>query len=122
VALSGDGATLAVGAFTEASAATGINGNQAGNSTAGAGAVYVFGRSGASWSQRSYVKASNTGTNDSFGFSLALPADGSMPAVGAYTESSAATGIGANPSDDSLLGAGACTCIARVTGDTGTPA
>jgi len=107
VTLSGDGSTLAVGAFAEASAATGINGNQADNSATGAGAVYVFGRSGATWSQRSYVKASNTGVNDSFGWSLALPADGSMLAVGGYTESSAATGIGGNQSDNSLLGAGA---------------
>jgi hypothetical protein len=107
VAVSADGSTPAVGAPFEASAATGIHGNQADDSTAGAGAVYVFARSGASWSQRSYVKASNTGTNDSFGWSLALPADGSMLAVSADTESSAATGIGGNQSDDSRFGAGA---------------
>jgi hypothetical protein len=33
---------LAVGAYVEASAATGIGGNQADNSAAGAGAIYVF--------------------------------------------------------------------------------
>jgi hypothetical protein len=42
VALSGDGNTLAVGAQNEASSATGINGNQADNSAAGAGAVYLY--------------------------------------------------------------------------------
>jgi hypothetical protein len=42
VALSGDGNTLAVGALNEASAATGVNGNQADNSAAGAGAVYLY--------------------------------------------------------------------------------
>ena len=44
VALSGDGNTLAVGATTEDSAATGINGNQADDSAQSAGAVYVFSR------------------------------------------------------------------------------
>ena len=42
VALSDDGSTLAVGAVGEASAATGIGGNQADNSTPTAGAAYVF--------------------------------------------------------------------------------
>jgi hypothetical protein len=42
MALSGDGNTLAVGAFGERSAATGVNGDQADNSASAAGAVYVF--------------------------------------------------------------------------------
>jgi len=42
VALSGDGATLAVGASNEDSAATGINGDQTNNAAENAGAVYVF--------------------------------------------------------------------------------
>jgi hypothetical protein len=42
MALSGDGNTLAVGAFGERSAATGVNGDQADNSASVAGAVYVF--------------------------------------------------------------------------------
>jgi len=42
VALSGDGATLVVGAYFEASAATGIDGNQADNTKMNAGAAYVF--------------------------------------------------------------------------------
>jgi len=41
VALSGDGSTLAVGAYLEASNATGIDGDQADN-TAFAGAVYLY--------------------------------------------------------------------------------
>ena len=40
VALSGD--TLAVGAYREASAATGVDGNEADNTASGAGAVYAF--------------------------------------------------------------------------------
>ncbi len=42
VALSADGNTLAVGALLEANAATGIGGNQADNSAASAGAVYLY--------------------------------------------------------------------------------
>jgi hypothetical protein len=45
VALSADGNTLAVGASGEASAATGIDGDENDNSMDGAGAVYVFMRS-----------------------------------------------------------------------------
>src|SRR5204863_50002 len=54
VAVSGD--TAVVGALGEASAATGVNGNQADNTTAFAGAAYVFTRSGTTWSQQAYLK------------------------------------------------------------------
>ena len=50
IALSDDGTTLAVGAPSEDSSATGINGNQNDNAAAGAGAVYVFTRTGNGWS------------------------------------------------------------------------
>ena len=53
-----------------------------------------------------YLKASNY-TEGNFGFSVALSADGSTLAVGAYYESSAATGINGNQADNSDLGAGA---------------
>ncbi|HWO19525.1 MAG TPA: FG-GAP repeat protein, partial [Kofleriaceae bacterium] len=103
VALSGD--TLAVGARSEASAATGVNGNQADNSASGAGAVYVFVRSGATWMQRAYVKASNPGADGYFGYSAALSGD--TLAVGAYGEASAATGVNGNQADNRASGAGA---------------
>ena len=64
VALSADGNTMAVSAPWERSAATGINGDQNDDSLPQAGAVYVFTRSGDSWSQQAYVKASNTGRRD----------------------------------------------------------
>jgi len=112
LALSADGATLAVGAYAEASAATGINGDQLDNSANAAGAVYVFSRgitiSGQPfWSQQAYVKASNTGVDDYFGFALALSADGATLAVGAYAEDSAATGIGGNQFDNTAANSGA---------------
>ena len=42
VALSANGSTLAIGAFGEASNATGLNGNQADNSAGNSGAVYLY--------------------------------------------------------------------------------
>ena len=106
IALSADGSTLAVGAPGESSAAIGIDGNQIDNTASGAGAVYLFTRSGA-WSQQAYVKASNTDAQDQFGASVALSADGSTLAVGAPGESSMATGIDGNQADNSISGAGA---------------
>jgi hypothetical protein len=113
VALSGDGSTLAVGAYGEASVATGIGGNQADNSAAKAGAVYVFTRNGAMWIQQAYLKASNTGADDWFGSSVALSDDGSTLAVGAYAEDSAATGIGGNQTDNATGNAGAVYVFTR---------
>src|SRR5678815_4920385 len=57
VALSGD--TLAVGSTGERSAARGINGDQRDTSAVDAGAVYVFTRAGAAWTQQAYIKASD---------------------------------------------------------------
>ena len=107
VTLSGDGNTLAVGASFEDSNAIGIGGDQTDNSSLNAGAVYVFTRSGGSWSQQSYVKASNTETNDFFGTPVALSGDGNTLAVGASSEASNATGINGDQADNSFLFAGA---------------
>ncbi|MDB4934667.1 MAG: Integrin alpha beta-propellor repeat protein [Labilithrix sp.] len=113
VALSADGSTLAVGAYRETSAATGIDGDQASTSAANAGAAYLFTRAGTTWSQQAYVKASNARASSSFGYSVTLSADGSTLAVGAPTESSAAVGIAGNQADTSLSNAGAVYVFAR---------
>ena len=50
----------------------------------GAGAVYVFARAGAAWSQQAYLKSSNTGGPDvgyQFGYAVSLSSDGSTLAV-----------------------------------------
>jgi hypothetical protein len=67
----------------------------------------VFARSGTTWSQAAYVKASNTGASDDFGYSIALSGDGSALVVGAIGEASAATGVGGNQADNSATMAGA---------------
>ncbi len=109
VALSGD--TLAVGAISEDSAAIGINGNQADNSASGSGAVYVFTRSGTTWTQQAYIKASNTEAFDRFGASVALSGD--TLAVGATQEASNATGINGNQTDNSANLSGAVYIFTR---------
>lgn len=120
VALSHDGNTLAVGAPNEDSSATGINGSQA-NADPQAegsdfGAVYVFVRAGALWVQQAYVKASNTGSGDSFGQVVALSADGDTLAVTAPDEDSSALDINGNQSSNAAPGAGAAYVFRRVSG------
>jgi len=109
VAASGD--TIVVGATWEGSGATGVNGDGSDNSKTAAGAAYVFVRSGASWSQQAYLKASNTDANDRFGWSLAV--DGDTAVVGAPVEASAATGVDGDQDDDSAGSAGAAYVFVR---------
>lgn len=97
VTISDDGNTIVVGAPREDSNATGVNGNQSNESTADSGAAYVFTRSGSTWTQQAYLKASNTGAWDWFGFSVAVSGDGNTVAVGAYREDGSNYGI--NPVD-----------------------
>lgn len=106
VALSGDGATLAVGSYLEDSSAAGINGNQQDNAASNAGAVYMFSRADIVWSQTAYVKASNTETDDSFGYSVAVSADASTLVVGAIGEDSAAINVDGDPQNNSSPGSG----------------
>jgi hypothetical protein len=113
VSISADGNTIAVGAPHEASAATGINGNQNDDSASNAGAVYVYTRSGNNWTQQAYIKASNAGSGDHFGSSLDLSADGNTLAVAAHWEASDATGIDGNQADNSIPQAGAVYIFTR---------
>jgi len=94
VALSANGSTLAVGATSEDGASRGIGGDASSGSGTNSGAAYVFVRSGTTWSQQAYVKASNTANEDQFGQHVALSADGTLLAVGARLESGRATGVG----------------------------
>lgn len=93
VELSNDGATLAVAAIGESSAAVGIGGDETSDARLSSGAAYVFGKNNGLWTQRAYVKASNTHTGAVFGWSLALAGNGGTLAVGAYREEGTATGI-----------------------------
>ena len=110
-AVSMDGDTLVVGAPGEDSQALGIGGDQTDNSNADSGAVYVFVKNGAAWSQQAYIKASNTDQSDRFGSSVSL--SGNTLAVGAVGESSNATGVDGNQNENSATGAGAVYVFVR---------
>lgn len=122
VALSADGNTLAVSAYYESSNTKGINGNQDDESIPQAGAVYIFTRTGTTWTQQAYIKASNTGeagtadefgNGDQFGFSISLSGDGNTLAVGAIAEDSNAWGTNGNQLDNSFASAGAVYVFTR---------
>ena len=106
-----DGNTVVVGARSEDSNATGVNGNQASNSAGNSGAAYVFVRSGAVWSQQAYLKASNTEAGDAFGASLAISGD--VIVVGAPLEDSNATGVNGNQASNGATDSGAAYVFVR---------
>ena len=81
-----------VGTSLEDGGSTGVNGDATDNSVPLSGAAWVFVRTGTSWSQQAYLKASNTDSDDHFGTSLAIAND--RIAVGASGEDSAASGVG----------------------------
>jgi len=68
------GNQLLVGAWQDDSSITGVNGaHNDGERESGAG--YLFARSGNTWTQRAYLKASTTRMDDYLGASVALSAD-----------------------------------------------
>ncbi len=103
------GSTIVVGAMSEDSRATGVNGNPADNSASGSGAAYVFVRQDSNWIQTAYLKASNTEAGDSFGSSVAI--SGTTIAVGARDEDSSGKPLPGStipdPADNSVSSAGA---------------
>ncbi len=109
VAISGD--TLAIGAYAEASSATGVNGDQINNGALRSGAVYVYSRTGSVWNQEAYVKASNANAYDQFGYSVALSGD--TLAIGAPNEDSVATGIDGDQTDNGASSSGAAYVFSR---------
>jgi trimeric autotransporter adhesin len=119
IAISGD--TLVIGAPQESSNATGENGDQNNNSSSGSGAAYVFVRSGNSWVQQAYLKASNTGAQDGFGGSVALSGDtvivGAAGRAGFLSffggEDSDATGINGDGNNNNAPESGAAYVFVR---------
>ncbi|HUS37565.1 MAG TPA: FG-GAP repeat protein [Verrucomicrobiae bacterium] len=109
VAISGD--TILVGAMNESSNATGVNGNQANNSATSSGAAYVFVREGTNWSQQAYLKASNTGAGDEFGWAVSLSGDTAV--IGAHLESSNAVGVNGVETNNLAFHSGAAYVFVR---------
>jgi hypothetical protein len=94
-----------VGSHQESNSATGIDGNPTGGGASASGAAYVFARVGTTWAQRAYLKASNTGQNDLFGYAVA--ASGDLLVVGAQQESSSATSFDGDQNNNNADKAGA---------------
>ena len=117
VALSGDGATLAVGAITEDSSSTTVN-STPNEGADGAGAAYVFSRAGGvsgAWAQQAYCKASNAGQGDTFGQSVSLSDNGTTLAVGATGEDSLSNTVNSTP-NEGAANAGAAYVFTRASG------
>ena len=113
ISLSGDGNTLAVGAYNEDSDSTGIGGDQSNNNLTNSGAVYIFSRSGNSWSQQAYLKSSSTGDRDYFGTSVSLTDDGNTLAVSSYLEDGNAVGMGGDPTNNAASNSGGLFVFSR---------
>ncbi|MCH9659465.1 MAG: FG-GAP repeat protein [Bacteroidetes bacterium] len=106
IALGGDGNLLVVSSPGERSDSTGINGDPYNNNALSSGAVYVF-RNQGGWAQEAFIKASNTEASDFFGASVALSNDGNKLLVGAEGESSNATGLDGDQSNNGASTSGA---------------
>lgn len=115
LAINGDGTVLALGARNEDSAAVGIGGNQTSNAAIDSGAVYVFRKTGSTWAQEAYVKASNTGAGDQFGLRVDLSDDGTVLAVGAWAEDSNGVGVNGTQTNDAMADSGAVYLYRRTT-------
>ncbi len=89
VAISGN--LIVVGAPWEDSNSTTVDGDQTDNSSDLSGAVYVFERTGSTWSQVAYLKAFNNSPEDLFGRFVAI--SGELIAVSAIGEDSRGIGI-----------------------------
>jgi hypothetical protein len=76
VAISADGNTVLIGASGEDTSPNNAN-----------GAVYVFTRSGTTWTQQAKLLASDAASGDVFGFSSSISADGDTALIGAFLES-----------------------------------
>ena len=97
VAISGD--TVVVGAPTEDSSTMGVN-TVSNENASDSGAAYVFVRSGTAWTQQAYLKASNTGADDTFGISIAIAGD--TVVVAAHQEDSSSTGVNSTPNENAV--------------------
>ena len=106
-ALTPDGTGLAIAAPFDSSGGSGIGADPTPGAAPRSGAVHLFRLTGGAFVHVNYLKASNTGPDDSFGRQLAITPDGRTVAVGAIGESSAATGIGGDQADNSVPSRGA---------------
>jgi hypothetical protein len=105
VALDGD--TIVVGAPSDASCATGVDGDETDTGCEAAGAVYVFEADDEGWRHAAYLKGAVAHPGDGFGDVLALEGDRLL--VSAPGSASCASGVDAEPGDTGCKSAGLVT-------------
>ena len=103
VSISAD--TAVVGAVLEDSSSTGAGSVQADNNALDSGAAYVFARTGGNWTKQAYLKASNTGAGDQFGYAVSISGDELV--VGAWQEDSNAKLVDGDEANNLAPDAGA---------------
>lgn len=103
VAISGD--LLIAGAPFENSSLGGVDPSPINGNASLSGAAYVFSRTGGTWGQVNYLKASTPGEEDQFGTVVAI--SGTTALIGVPNEDSNANGIGGDETDNSATNAGA---------------
>jgi hypothetical protein len=77
VSINSDGSYAIIGAPSEDGST---------NTIAGAGAAYIFTRSGSTWTEQTILRASNAGASDAFGESVSINSDATYAVVGAWYE------------------------------------
>ncbi len=102
VALNSDATVLATGAYCDTSRARDINGDQENEAGSDVGAVFIYTRSGTTWTKQAYLKASNASDGDNFGFGISLSGDGDILAVSAYGDQTDEVGILPGTNDESI--------------------
>jgi hypothetical protein len=114
LSLSGDGATLVLGAPGDRNGVTGINSTDFGAADREqSGASHVYRRTGTTWTDEAFVKPTFSDAFDLFGTTVALSNDGNVLAVGAEQEDSASIGINMSASSNSAGDAGAAYVFRR---------
>jgi hypothetical protein len=102
------GTSLAIASKFNTSDSKGVSllSNNTGSLTQ-AGAVYFYTRTASSWAYTSFLKAPNTEISDHFGTSVAMDDSGDNLVIGAARESSNATGVGGDDTNNSATSSGA---------------
>ncbi len=104
--VSGD--TIVVGARREDGAGRGVDADQDRRGAFRAGSAYIFVRTGSTWTQQAYLKASNADAGDLFGISAGISGD--TVVVGAYREGSR---VDSDETDNSAFDTGAAYVFVR---------
>jgi alpha-tubulin suppressor-like RCC1 family protein len=104
-----DGDTAVVGAYNEDGSITSTQASP-NNLATNSGAVYVFVRSGSTWTLQAYLKASNAEAQDYFGLDVDISGDTII--VGAYGEDGSSSSTAVSP-DNTAAEAGAAYIFTR---------